>query len=611
MRTRMLHWGALARHLIGGLCLSLGMLGGLVQAAETVPPAETDEALVAETDEVLASLDEAFAQIDTLRPVVAELNERYQNTDEANELARAILQTRVDRSWHALVGHVHDAAGTILEQAELGRDLADYREPVMVGLQIIPDATFLAIDRRSAEIELPANDQAAAEQAAIYARASVAIARIDDLYDEIVTNLELQRGFGLDTSVDEATFNARLAERAAGNSAFLDMSLNDRDALSTQLATLPNDAEIAARLAVAQQRVQLSSNTLRYLTTLMTNQELDTTLYNAQLIAATGAITTDVFDVSVFKSLFSAAMDAIGEWFESNGGSLVFSVLLFVAIIAVAFQLARVAQRIVSAALGRSSVKVSLLLQRMIVSTSRTVIIVAGLLIALSQLGISLGPLLAGLGIAGFVIGFALQDTLSNFASGLMILFYKPFDVGDTVEVGGVFGTVNHMSLVNTTVLTFDNQTLVIPNNKIWGDVIKNVTSQRTRRVDMTFGIGYADDVPKAEKVLMEIIESHERVLRDPEPTVRLHELGDSSVNFVVRPWVKTDDYWPVYWDVTRAVKLAFDAQGISIPFPQRDVHVYTEVAPEPTTTVDAESASASQYHRREFNDTSAGVDDD
>jgi small conductance mechanosensitive channel len=343
----------------------------------------------------------------------------------------------------------------------------------------------------------------------------------------------------------------------------------------------------------------------------MTDQKLDTTLYNAQLIAVTGEITTDVFDVSVFKSLFSGAMEAIGEWFGSNGGSLVFSVLLFVAIIAVAFQLARVTQRIVSAALSRSSVKVSLLLQRMIVSTSRTVIIVAGLLIALSQLGISLGPLLAGLGIAGFVIGFALQDTLSNFASGLMILFYKPFDVGDTVEVGGVFGTVNHMSLVNTTVLTFDNQTLVIPNNKIWGDVIKNVTSQRTRRVDMTFGIGYADDVPKAEKVLMEIIESHELVLEDPEPMVRLHELGDSSVNFVVRPWVKTDDYWPVYWDITRAVKLGFDAQGISIPFPQRDVHVYTEMAQEPTTAVDAESAGASQYHRREFNDTSAGADDD
>jgi small conductance mechanosensitive channel len=133
------------------------------------------------------------------------------------------------------------------------------------------------------------------------------------------------------------------------------------------------------------------------------------------------------------------------------------------------------------------------------------------------------------------------------------------------------------MSLVNTTVLTFDNQTLVVPNSKIWGDVIKNVTAQTIRRVDLVFGIGYADDIPKAEAILEDIVRSHEKVLKDPEPVVKLHELGDSSVNFVMRPWVKRDDYWDVYWDITREVKLRFDAEGVSIPFPQRDVHLYTE----------------------------------
>ena len=160
----------------------------------------------------------------------------------------------------------------------------------------------------------------------------------------------------------------------------------------------------------------------------------------------------------------------------------------------------------------------------------------------------------------------------------MMILFYKPFDVGDVVEAGTVFGTVSHMSLVNTTILTLDNQTLVVPNNKIWGDVIKNLNSQSERRVDMVFGIGYADDIPKAERVLQSIVSAHDAVLEEPEPVVRLHELGDSSVNFVVRPWVKSEDYWTVYWDVTREVKMRFDAEGISIPFPQRDVHLYQEV---------------------------------
>jgi len=133
------------------------------------------------------------------------------------------------------------------------------------------------------------------------------------------------------------------------------------------------------------------------------------------------------------------------------------------------------------------------------------------------------------------------------------------------------------MSLVSTSILTFDNQKLVVPNSKIWGDVIKNVTDQHVRRVDMVFGIGYADDIPHAERILKEIVEAHELVLDEPAPNIRLHKLGESSVDFIVRPWTKTDDYWEVYWDITREVKMRFDAEGISIPFPQRDVHVFQE----------------------------------
>jgi hypothetical protein len=173
------------------------------------------------------------------------------------------------------------------------------------------------------------------------------------------------------------------------------------------------------------------------------------------------------------------------------------------------------------------------------------------------------------------IVGFALQDTLSNFASGIMILLYRPYDVGDLIDVSGVFGKVDKMNLVSASILTLDNQMIVIPNNKIWGDVIKNITSQDIRRVDMVFGIAYSDDVSKAETILNDILKSHDKLLDDPEPMVRLHTLGESSVDFVVRPWVKFDDYWDVYWHVTKAVKLRFDEDGISIPFPQRDVHVY------------------------------------
>jgi small conductance mechanosensitive channel len=205
---------------------------------------------------------------------------------------------------------------------------------------------------------------------------------------------------------------------------------------------------------------------------------------------------------------------------------------------------------------------------------SARLVMMIGFVVVLSQLGVQLGPMLAGLGIAGFVLGFALQDTLSNFAAGGMILAYQPYDVGDTIEAGGAMGTVKKMSLVSTTILTLDNQTLIVPNKKMWGDVIRNITAQSRRRVDMAFGVGYEDDIAKVERLLQEIVVADSRVLKDPAPVIKLHQLADSSVNFVVRAWALQQDYWDVYWDITRAVKLRFDEEGIKIPFPQRELHV-------------------------------------
>jgi small conductance mechanosensitive channel len=221
----------------------------------------------------------------------------------------------------------------------------------------------------------------------------------------------------------------------------------------------------------------------------------------------------------------------------------------------------------------------SAILNDFLINTSRRLTLIVGLLIALSMLEINIGPVVAIIGAAGFVVAFALQNTLSNFASGIMIMFYRPFDIGDLIEVSGVFGKVRSMTLVSTSVTTFDNKLMLVPNNQIWDNTITNATKSSERRVDMLFGIGYADDIGKARKVLDTILEEHPKVLATPEPMVRLHELGDSSVNFICRPWVKTADYWDVYWDVTRQVKERFDAEGISIPFPQQDVHFYQETA--------------------------------
>ena len=158
-----------------------------------------------------------------------------------------------------------------------------------------------------------------------------------------------------------------------------------------------------------------------------------------------------------------------------------------------------------------------------------------------------------------------------------MIMVFRPFDVDDIVDTAGAYGRVMGMTLMTTTIRTMDNRTIHVPNSMVWGDVITNVTANDVRRVDMVFGIGYGSDFARAQAVLLEILTSHDKVLEDPEPNVRVHELADSSVNLITRPWVKTTDYWDVFWDVTEAVKRRFDDEGIQIPFPQRDVHFYSE----------------------------------
>ena len=308
---------------------------------------------------------------------------------------------------------------------------------------------------------------------------------------------------------------------------------------------------------------------------LMEALKWDTNLYRTQLVQATKDISSGLFNTGVALSIVGHAMKRITSWIFDKGPKVFLNLLLFFGILFLFSFAKRMVRAGLERAIDASNLNLSQLARRMIVSAASNLVFIFGVLIALSQLGIRLGPLLAGLGVAGFIVGFALQDTLSNFASGIMILLYRPYDVGDLIDVSGVFGKVDKMNLVSTSILTLDNQMIVIPNNKIWGDVIKNITAQDIRRVDMVFGIAYSDDVSKAETILNDILKSHDKILDDPEPMVRLHTLGESSVDFVVRPWVKFDDYWDVYWHVTKAVKLRFDEDGISIPFPQRDVHVY------------------------------------
>ena len=389
-------------------------------------------------------------------------------------------------------------------------------------------------------------------------------------------NIRLRNRLGVDTKLDSAYLTERLKARADIGAAFLKRTKAQIDEISAQPG-VETDAEAQKTLALLRTQRDVLAESQRVNVDLMDRYGLDTAEYRRGIITATGKLSQDILNKEVAAGLVESWVEEGADWFRSNGANLVFQVLTFLLILLAFWFLARIARRVVRRAFARSKLDVSSLAQDFFIKMTSRLVLLVGFLIAIAQLGIEVAPLLAGLGIAGFIVGFALQDTLSNFASGMMILIYRPFDVGDAVEAGGVLGKVDQMNLVSTMILTFDNQLLVVPNKQIWGGIIRNITHQETRRVDMTFGIGYSDDIPKAEKVLMDIVASHEKVLDDPEPVVKLHTLGESSVDFVVRPWAKTSDYWEVYWDITREVKRRFDAEGISIPFPQRDVHIHHE----------------------------------
>lgn len=206
-------------------------------------------------------------------------------------------------------------------------------------------------------------------------------------------------------------------------------------------------------------------------------------------------------------------------------------------------------------------------------------LIVIVVISALGQLGINTTSFAAILGAAGLAIGFALQGSLGNFAAGVMLIIFRPFKAGDFIEAGGVAGIVEEVQVFATKIRTGDNKEVTVPNGGITGGSIVNYSAKDTRRVDMVFGIGYGDDIKRAKEILHEIVAADGRILADPAPTIAVSELADSSVNFVVRPWCATGDYWPVLFDVTERVKLEFDKQGVSIPFPQTDVHVHQSAA--------------------------------
>lgn len=536
------------------------------------------------------SLRKALASRQRISEKAAEIRELEERAEAASPSDRRALAPRIADAELEVLDDLHELAASMatLEaeaEGEASAELRTWLESAMIRVvdeleRIIAETRDQLSDLRqeldALEGETGAADETASGRTvpAVIQDIDLAWERLDRLYQAFRRHLDRMKELGIDRTSARRFLVESLEDRAATLAARIELVRTRIELLQGKQGDgSAKDGADAPELATQKRRRDGLVTQLRSVIELLDGLDRDVATYRTLLFDSTGEVTTDLLDSEVAASLTQRWMDQAWDWLVSEGPSVLVKLLVFLLIVVVARILAGAARRLVRKALARSPTRSQLLLDTS-VNLAGAFVLGLGLLVAFSQVGVEIGPLLAGLGIAGFVIGFALQDVIGSFAAGTMILVYGPFDIGDTVEVGGAFGKVHKMNLVSTTLLTFDNQTIIVPNKKIWGEVIKNLTDEPIRRVDMIFGVSYGEDIPHVEQVIQEVLDAEERVLKEPAPLIKVDSLGDSSVNFAVKPWVQTADYWGTYWSLNREMFIAFGKAGITIPFPQRDVHI-------------------------------------
>ena len=264
-------------------------------------------------------------------------------------------------------------------------------------------------------------------------------------------------------------------------------------------------------------------------------------------------------------------VEAFWDWFSDYSLNIIGAILIFL----VGKWLARRISNLLAKLLERNNIDLTLV--HFLTNLTYYSLIVLVVVAAAGRLGINTTSFLTIIGAAGLAVGLALKDSLSNFAAGVMLVLFRPFTIGDVVSTAGITAKVEKITIFNTLFCSPDNQLIIVPNNKIISDIITNITAKDTRRIDLTVGISYSDDMAKTKDILIRLAKEESRILADPAPTVAVAELADSSVNLVFRPWVKTAEYWDVRFDLTERIKNRLDEAGISIPFPQQDVHLFVE----------------------------------
>jgi small conductance mechanosensitive channel len=417
--------------------------GDLDPATETSadamdPAAETDAPPVAEplAPEVAADFDERLALVVVMRKDAERIESQLLGTEG---LQAQVITARLDVALGQWFRSTIELADAVVEQLEAGKDVSRFLDPILSELNHVPSVGKEIMERAEAQVVFPRDDMAPADVVVADQQLLKIVTDLDGVYAALLDYLELVEGIGVDESDLRLQLEQELSNSSANRSVFLKISLDAVVILKSAVATMPTDTDLPQRLNAAQARTVVASQALQSVVNLMNRLGLETRQYRQQLLRATGELTTDVLDVGLVAGLVGDWSKAAVEYTKSEGPRVVFRILIVILVLIAFVYLSKLVKKAMIRAMQSSKVKLSHLLKDMIVATARNLVLFIGLLFALSQLGISVGPLLAGLGIAGFILGFALQDTLSNFASGLMILFYRPFDVGDFVDAGGIY----------------------------------------------------------------------------------------------------------------------------------------------------------------------------
>ena len=531
--------------------------------------------VTAQARDAASPSEEVAAQVEDLRASSQVRDSLSALADSATGATREFLEESIAQRRQEVHAGVLSIVERIQDEQQGGADVAASRSLLDGWLREEWPRYRTQLQRRMQTIVVLSRSSdgvTGSERVELEGEISGRVDRLLQAYESLVDEVVALERIGVDVAGPRQFLVQGLPSAAAAQLTRVQLAGRARANALARLSQDADNAELRYALEAADERLKRSSQVLWTGILLMDRLGLDTQALRVGYIGATGKLTADIFKWRVLLGVLRAQGLQLLDLLASKAPQWIFQAALITVTFLAFRTLARLARRVVRRAVGYA--RFSGLLRGTIVGLAGTLVMLIGVVVILTQLGVQVGPLLAGFGVAGVVIGFAMQNTLSNFAAGGMILGNRTFDLGDDIEVAGVTGVVKHMNLMSTTILTGDNQTIIIPNSTVMSGVIRNQTTQPNRRVDLVFGIGYADDIDQAERVLEEIVASQPQVLKEPVAVIRLHQLADSSVNFVVRVWTQKQHYWEVYWGITRAVKLRFDQEGISIPAPQREVHL-------------------------------------